>query len=183
MSYSAYNASYVKNNTPISQYWEKNTLDYRRKTNSNTWGFSRKIGDHTFGDYHYAKITYKGHMETERTKIDCIWKAKDEEKAEKRNLLRKYTRVLDIAGYIPGIALIAGLIRVIAAKIMGQQIETQISDEVLTGDLAEEARRTYQSQISRGWAEMLPLIGSIINLSYDIAWYRAWGEKPVGNLI
>lgn len=178
----------IKNNTPVAE--PSDNLDYRRKCNSNTWGFSRKIGEHTFGDYHYQKYTYEidqfvywkdPHQVTET--ISCTWNVTPEQRTNFRNFLRKATRILDVAGYIPGVALLAGTIRIIAAGIFGHIIEKNIRDKVYTGDLAEEARRTYQAQRQRGCTELIPVIGSLVNLYKDVKWEVIWKTRPVGNLI
>ncbi len=153
------------------------TLDQRRLSNSNTWGFSRKIGEHTFGDYHWEEIDHQ-----DNTKFKNTWSIADRDRAKFRNGFRVLTNILDVGGYIPAIGIVAGIIRIIAASILGQIVEKKITDKVFCGQLADEARRTYKAQITRGVLEMLPVLGTIINLSLDSYWYYQWGKRPVGNL-
>lgn len=157
------------------------SLDYRREYNSNTWGFSRKIGEHTFGDYYY-EYNSNSPLDHGPTRIKNTWKLDDQGREKFRNVMRVITKILDIAGYIPGISFIAGIIRIIAASILGKKIERQIKEGNFVDKFADEARRTYKAQIERGIYEMIPVIGTIINLSLDAYWYRQWGKGPVGNL-
>lgn len=175
------------NGTPLAQ--PVTNLNHYRATNSNTWGFSKKIGEQTFGDYHYETYRYVpvnfGENRSPRviTKVSCTWKVTDEQRAMYRTNLRMVTKILDIAGYIPVVALIAGTIRIIAAAIIGHQIKKNILNGSFKGDLANEALRTYKAQINRGLRELIPVIGSLINLYSDLRWYRIWNNTPVYNLV
>lgn len=155
------------------------TLDDRREINSNTWGFANKIGPHTFGDYYY---TVHDHFDRTCTQYSVTWKISSAEREKFRDNLRSITKILDIAGYILPFAFIAGIIRIIAAKKLGQIVESNIKAGLYVRDLAWEARRTYNDQITRGKLELIPIIGQIINLYLDLDWYTRWNKRPVGNL-
>lgn len=156
------------------------TLDPRRCHNSNTWGFSRKIGEHTFGDYHYLES--KDGWSEPTSPTSSVWNVGESKRQATRDLLRTYTKIFDIGGYIPGISIIAGLIRIIAAVIFRSKIKQGIAQKSIVGDFIGESTRTYRAQIGRGLLELIPILGQLINFGLDCYWYKQWGKGRVGNI-
>jgi hypothetical protein len=158
----------------IEVYATRYTLDERRFENSNTWGFSKKIGEHTFADYIYSE--YCNNTGGKIQDIKYIWKITPETRNNVRKVLRTVTDIFDWCGYVPLLQIISGLIRYIAASNIGSVVERKINEGVFVGNLAGEARRTIKAQQDRAFYEMLPIVGSIINLYLDIKWYNRWCE-------
>lgn len=139
----------------------------------NTWGFKQKINEYSFCDKTYV------------LKWDDIDGSGTEVKSESFSapqrsklleLLRKVTAVFDTLGYIPGVSTLSGLIRIICAVVADHFIEKGISKGVIKGRYRDEARWTSSGHKLRGFIEMIPIIGQIINLSLDITYHRKWSN-------
>ncbi len=75
---------------------------------------------------------------------------------------------LDILGYIPGIAIFSGLVRVSMGLIIAVAVEIAICKGKIAGPYIQEARGTARGQMVRGILEMIPFYGQCINGVLDI---------------
>lgn len=151
-------------------------LDYSDDNIPNVWGFKNCINDLTFREEIVEEFTkYEndgiGMCEKEKTRHIYTWPSEN-----RKNLVKTLTvfhRVMDICGYIPGVSIISGLIRLIAAAVFSSAIEKGIKNDVIKGIYCDEARWTVKGHVIRGCLEaFLPVIGQIINLKFDYDYFH-----------